>query len=160
MATAQAWILFIVFSATVAEDIKLKYKPATKPVRLFTEEELRGHDGSEEGKPIYMAVKGVVFDVTTGEEFYGKDAAYNALVGKDSTRAVAKMSLDPADLTPDTAGLSEEQLASLESVFEGTYKAKYPIVGYTASRILNEDGSPNQSFKPEDQPHFHLKDEF
>ena len=34
-------------------------------------------------------------------EFYGKDAAYNALVGKDSTRAVAKMSLKPEDLTPD-----------------------------------------------------------
>lgn len=35
-------------------------------------------------------------------EFYGKGAPYNALVGKDSTRAVAKMSLDPADLTSDT----------------------------------------------------------
>ena len=34
-------------------------------------------------------------------EFYGKGAAYNALVGKDSTRAVAKMSLDPKDLTHD-----------------------------------------------------------
>lgn len=33
-------------------------------------------------------------------EFYGKDAPYNALVGKDATRAVAKMSLDPSDLTP------------------------------------------------------------
>ena len=38
-------------------------------------------------------------------EFYGKGAAYNALVGRDSTRAVAKMSLDPADMTPDTVGL-------------------------------------------------------
>lgn len=35
-------------------------------------------------------------------DFYGKGAPYNALVGKDSTRAVAKMSLDPADLTSDT----------------------------------------------------------
>ncbi|XP_027130587.1 neudesin isoform X2 [Larimichthys crocea] len=107
-----------------------------------------------------MAVKGVVFDVTKGKEFYGKDAPYNALVGKDSTRAVAKMSLDPADLTSDTTGLTEEQLKSLDSVFEGTYKSKYPIVGYTASRILNEDGSPNKDFRPEDQPHFRIKDEF
>ncbi|XP_038554299.1 neudesin-like, partial [Micropterus salmoides] len=94
----------------------------------------------QEGQPIYMAVKGVVFDVTNGKEFYGKDAPYNALVGKDSTRAVAKMSLDPADLTPDTTGLTDEQLKSLESIFEDTYKKKYPIVGYTASRILTEDG--------------------
>lgn len=35
-------------------------------------------------------------------EFYGKGAPYNALVGKDSTRAVAKMSLNPEDLTHDT----------------------------------------------------------
>lgn len=40
----------------------------------------------------------VFFNLT---EFYGKGAPYNALVGKDSTRGVAKMSLDPADLTHD-----------------------------------------------------------
>lgn len=34
-------------------------------------------------------------------DFYGKDAPYNLLVGKDSTKAVAKMSLDPDDLTHD-----------------------------------------------------------
>ncbi|XP_051252182.1 neudesin [Dicentrarchus labrax] len=153
-------VLFVVLCTTLAEDVKLKYKASTKPVRLFTEEELRRYDGSEEGQPIYMAIKGVVFDVTKGKEFYGKDAPYNALVGKDSTRAVAKMSLDPEDLTSDTTGLTEEQLTSLDSVFEGTYKTKYPIVGYTASRILTEDGSPNKDFKPEDQPHFQIKDEF
>lgn len=58
------------------------------------------------------------------------------------------------------SGLTEQQLSSLDSIFEGTYKAKYPIVGYTAARILTEDGSPNKDFKPEDQPHFHIKDEF
>lgn len=57
-------------------------------------------------------------------------------------------------------GLTEEQLQSLDSVFEGTYKAKYPIVGYTAARLLNADGSPNKDFKPEDQPRFQTRDEF
>nr|XP_019961208.1 PREDICTED: neudesin [Paralichthys olivaceus] len=152
--------LCVFLCATSARDFKLKFKAATKPVRLFTEEELRRYDGSQDSEPVYMAVKGVVFDVTTGKEFYGKDAPYNALVGKDSTRAVAKMSLDPADLTSDTTGLSEEQLQSLDSIFEGTYKTKYPIVGYTASRILKDDGSPDEDFKPEDQPHFKIKDEF
>ncbi|XP_039992428.1 neudesin [Xiphias gladius] len=160
MATARLCVLLVALRATLANDAGLRYKPATEPVRLFTEEELRRYDGSEEAQPVYMAVKGVVFDVTEGKEFYGKDAPYNALVGKDSTRAVAKMSLDPADLTSDTTGLTEEQLKSLDSIFEGTYKSKYPIVGYTASRILNEDGSPNEDFKPEDQPHFQIKDEF
>ncbi|XP_072545596.1 neudesin [Salminus brasiliensis] len=143
----------------MADEPKIKVKPASKPVRLFTDEDLRRYDGSEEGQPIYMAIKGVVFDVTSGKEFYKKGASYNALVGKDSTRAVAKMSLDPKDLTHDTTGLTEKQLESLERVFTGTYKSKYPIVGYTSRRMLNEDGSPNQDFKPEDQPNFSIKNE-
>ncbi|XP_056424261.1 neudesin isoform X2 [Hyla sarda] len=114
----------------------------------------------QEDQPIYMAVKGAVFDVSAGKEFYGKGAPYNALAGKDSTRAVAKMSLEPEDLISDTTGLTEEQLKSLDDIFENVYKKKYPIIGYTAQRILNEDGSPNPGFKPEDQPHFKIKDEF
>lgn len=57
-------------------------------------------------------------------------------------------------------GLTAKELESLDDVFTRVYKAKYPIVGYTARRILNEDGSPNLDFKPEDQPHFDIKDEF
>jgi len=43
-------------------------------------------------------------------DFYGRDAAYNALVGKDCTRAVAKMSLDPADLISDVVSVSNFSL--------------------------------------------------
>lgn len=157
---AHSVTLCVIISICSAKDNVTKIKNASKPVRLFTEEELKRYDGSEDGQPIYMAIKGVVFDVTTGKEFYGKGAPYNALVGKDSTRAVAKMSLDPADFTHDTTGLTEKQLQSLEQIFTGTYKAKYPIVGYTSRHVLNEDGSPNKDFKPEDQPHFSIKDEF
>lgn len=57
-------------------------------------------------------------------------------------------------------GLTTEELQSLDETFNNVYKAKYPIVGYTAQRILNEDGSPNLDFRPEDQPHFNIKDEF
>lgn len=160
MGTVKLCIAFILIAWTVAGDRVLKYKSDSKPVRLFTDEDLGRYDGTEEGQPIYMAVKGVVFDVTKGKEFYGKDAPYNALVGKDSSRAVAKMSLQPEDLTSDTTGLTEDELRSLDSVFEDTYKAKYPIVGYTAARILNEDGSPNQDFRPEHQPDLHVKEEF
>ncbi|EDL12997.1 neuron derived neurotrophic factor [Mus musculus] len=64
--------------------------------------QLRGLQKGQEDQPIYLAVKGVVFDVTSGKEFYGRGAPYNALAGKDSSRGVAKMSLDPADLTHDT----------------------------------------------------------
>ncbi|XP_065535453.1 neudesin [Lathamus discolor] len=54
---------------------ELRFRPpAEAPVRLFTEPELARYDGQQEGQPIYLAVKGVVFDVTSGKEFYGKGA--------------------------------------------------------------------------------------
>lgn len=39
-------------------------------MRLFTEEELVRFGWKEEDGPIYMAVKGAVFDVTSAKEFY------------------------------------------------------------------------------------------
>lgn len=47
MKTVRVCVLVFVLSVTFAEDIKLKYKPSHKPVRLFTEEELQRYDGSE-----------------------------------------------------------------------------------------------------------------
>ncbi|KAH9502598.1 hypothetical protein Btru_073873 [Bulinus truncatus] len=101
-----------------------------KPVRIFTAAELKKYDGSNEKEPIYMGIKGVVFDVTEGKRFYGKGESYNALVGIDCTRAVAKMSLEPEDLTSDITGLEDSYLTALDETFEGTYMAKYPVVGY------------------------------
>ncbi|XP_077194855.1 neudesin [Paroedura picta] len=157
---ALALLLLCCPGGRAEQELRFKPPPRQRPVRLFTEAELARYNGQEEGQPIYIAVKGVVFDVTSGKEFYEKGASYNALVGKDSTRGIAKMSLDPADLTHDTMGLTTEELQSLDDTFNNVYKAKYPIVGYTAQRILNEDGSPNSDFKPEDQPHFNIKEEF
>lgn len=43
---------------------------------------------------IYIAIKGRVFDVSSGVEFYGpKSGGYNALAGQDASRALGVMSL-------------------------------------------------------------------
>ncbi|ESO03388.1 hypothetical protein HELRODRAFT_173681 [Helobdella robusta] len=105
--------------------------PDWKKSEVYDKERLAKHDGSNPNLPILMAIKGVVFDVSSGRGFYGKDGPYNALVGKDSSRAVAMMSLDPKDLNDNLEGLSDEYLKSLDNTFTDTYLAKYPIVGYT-----------------------------
>ncbi|KAI0222618.1 Neudesin [Lamellibrachia satsuma] len=99
-------------------------------MKIFTDQEIANYNGLQEDKPIYMAVKGVVFDVTEGKSFYGKNSPYNALAGKDATFAVAKMSLQPEDLKSDISSLSDEDLKELDSTYEQVYKAKYPVVGY------------------------------
>jgi len=99
-------------------------------VKVFTDSDIAQFDGSDPSLPLLMAVKGVVFDVTKGKEFYGPGKSYNALVGKDCTQAVAKMSLDPKDLNNNVDTLTDSQLKALDEIFTGTYRAKYPVVGY------------------------------
>lgn len=47
MSTLGKCFLVALIYATLAEDFKLKHQPASKPVRLFTEEELTRYDGSQ-----------------------------------------------------------------------------------------------------------------
>lgn len=47
MATTYICVFTIFFCVTLAEDVNLKYKATSKPVRLFTEEDLKRYDGSE-----------------------------------------------------------------------------------------------------------------
>ncbi|EGD74944.1 SP2 protein [Salpingoeca rosetta] len=101
----------------------------TLPQTAFTAEDLKKYDGRDPELPILISLKGIVYDVTAGKRFYGPGASYNALVGKDSTRAVGLWSLDEKDLTDDISDFTEEQLAGLNEVIETVYKAKYPVVG-------------------------------
>lgn len=109
-------------------------------VRSFDAEELATHDGSDPARPILMAVRGIVFDVSSGDRFYGAGAQYNALVGRDSSRAVARMSLEPADLEGDCDALDTAQWQFLAKVLEETYLAKYPIVGHLTGGYFFPDG--------------------
>ncbi|XP_065833652.1 uncharacterized protein [Oscarella lobularis] len=101
------------------------------PQRTFSAEELAQYDGSDPEKPIYMAVKGVVFDVTKGREFYGKEGTYNVMAGKDPSHAIAKWSLEVDDIHDNIDSLSSEQKAELDKIFRDVYQAKYPVVGRT-----------------------------
>ena len=48
---------------------------------------LRQYDGSD-GRPIYVAIKGQIYDVSAKKEMYGKGAGYNVFAGKDASRGL------------------------------------------------------------------------
>lgn len=55
--------------------------------------QLAAYDGSDPSKPIYVAIKGRIFDVTPKKEMYGKGAGYNVFAGKDASKGLGMFSL-------------------------------------------------------------------
>jgi membrane-associated progesterone receptor component len=47
-------------------------------MRDMTMEELAEGDGKDPAKPIYIAIRGIVYDVSTGRQFYGPDGGCGA----------------------------------------------------------------------------------
>jgi membrane-associated progesterone receptor component len=87
--------------------------------------ELAAYDGSDPGKPLLIAVRGQVYDVTRGRDFYGSGGPYGMFAGKDCTRALAKVSFDAELFTGDLEGLEPDELDKLEEwieMFEGKYR--------------------------------------
>lgn len=63
----------------------------------LTETELRSFDGTDETKPIYLAIDGTIYDVSASPTFYGPGGHYHHFVGRDATRAWVTECWDSAD---------------------------------------------------------------
>lgn len=115
--------------------------PVPEPVEVgeITEEELRQYDGSDPEKPLLMAIKGQIYDVSQGRMFYGPGGAYALFAGKDASRALAKMSFEPQDLTGDISGLTPIELSSLND-WEYKFTSKYVKVGTIRRAVPAEEG--------------------
>ncbi|KAF5100399.1 hypothetical protein D0Z00_001258 [Geotrichum galactomycetum] len=111
-----------------------------KPVLFkdFTPTVLAKFNG-EGRKPVLMAVKGDVLDVTAGKSFYGPGGPYSNFAGRDASRGLAKNSFDDDVLTPldepiDTLeDLTAEEKEALDE-WHTKLKGKYIHVG----RLVNE----------------------
>ena len=55
--------------------------------RTFSEAELAQFDGSSPGQPVYLAIDGDVYDVTSGRRTYGPGGSYHFFAGRDAARA-------------------------------------------------------------------------
>lgn len=95
---------------------------------LMSEEELQTYDGSDPNKPLLMAIKGHVYDVSPSRLFYGPGGPYALFAGRDASRALALMSFDPNDLTGNIEGLEPSELEVLQD-WEYKFQEKYAKVG-------------------------------
>jgi len=129
-------------------DVKMAFsKPAQRPppaeVQLeLTRDELAKFDATNPDEPVYIAVKGVIYDASSKRESYVPGASYNCFAGKDCARALATMSLKPENCVPDIDGLTPEQLKILDD-WVTYYADRYPVVG----RVVD---SPKSGAPPAD----------
>ncbi|KIJ18556.1 hypothetical protein PAXINDRAFT_167152 [Paxillus involutus ATCC 200175] len=99
--------------------------PKHDPITL---EELAQYDGSDELKPIYVSIKGDVFDVTRKRDVYGKGASYNIFAGKDGSRGLGKSSLKVEDAVSDYSTLPDNEMKVLDD-WHSFFTKRYNIVG-------------------------------
>ncbi|CAM6011978.1 unnamed protein product [Sphagnum balticum] len=103
-------------------------RPAPVQIGVVTAEELRQYDGSDPTKPLLMAIKSHIYDVSQSRAFYGPGGPYALFAGRDTSRALAKMSFEEKDLTGDLEGLNATELEALTD-WEYRFMSKYVKVG-------------------------------
>ncbi|KAA1118757.1 hypothetical protein PGT21_004786 [Puccinia graminis f. sp. tritici] len=95
---------------------------------VFTPQELSQFDGSDPSKPIYVAIKGIVFDVSNKREVYGPGGSYHVFAGKDGSKGLGQSSLKVEDAIADYSSLSEAELKVLDD-WVAFFKKRYNILG-------------------------------
>ncbi|KAF9132351.1 hypothetical protein BGX30_012699 [Mortierella sp. GBA39] len=109
-------------------------KHAALVFREYTPKDLEPFNGSTPETRILMAVKGNVYDVTRGRNFYGPEGPYGNFAGRDASRGLAKNSFDKEMLSPidgpiDTlTDLDDDEKESLND-WAGHFEGKYQLVG-------------------------------
>jgi predicted heme/steroid binding protein len=70
----------------------------------LTDEELRAYDGTDPSKPIYLALNGTIYDVSSNPKTYGPGGSYHFFAGRDAARAYLTGCFQE-DQTPDLRGV-------------------------------------------------------
>jgi membrane-associated progesterone receptor component len=82
----------------------------------------------------------IVYFMALCRMFYGPGGPYALFAGKDASRALAKMSFEPQDLTGDISGLGPFELDALQD-WEYKFMSKYVKVGTVKKTVPVEDGN-------------------
>lgn len=80
---------------------------------LFTEAGLAKFDGSDPTKPLYVAIDGIVYDVSSNRRTYGPGGSYGFMSGRDAARAFGTGCFKEHQ-THDLRGLDEDEQRGVE----------------------------------------------
>ncbi|GAA5836080.1 hypothetical protein JCM3766R1_001960 [Sporobolomyces carnicolor] len=94
----------------------------------FTKAELAKYNGADPSTPIYVAIKGKIYDVSAKRDMYGPGCGYNVFTGKDASKALGKSSLKAEDADSDYSSLTDEEKKVLDD-WEKYFAKRYNIVG-------------------------------
>eukprot|EP00928_Gymnodinium_smaydae_P010587 TRINITY_DN13990_c0_g1_i1.p1 TRINITY_DN13990_c0_g1~~TRINITY_DN13990_c0_g1_i1.p1 ORF type:complete len:525 (-),score=102.31 TRINITY_DN13990_c0_g1_i1:202-1725(-) len=115
--------------------------PSSELLEL-TLEELHGFVGADGGR-ILLSIKRELLDVSAGREIYGPGGGYSLFAGREVSRCLGTMSLEPDGLDdlrwePDNA--EEEQTLNN---WQEKLKEKYPVAGrlVKSDAAISEDGT-------------------
>jgi predicted heme/steroid binding protein len=101
----------------------------------MTKDELIEMNG-EDGKPLYLAIRGRIYDVSEGRKFYGKGRSYHHFIGRDATRAFATNCKLKACLVSNLDGLSKADKKEIDRWVElYEFHDKYSYVG----KLISDD---------------------
>lgn len=113
--------------------------PDPNHLPYMTREQLAKFDGTSEtipagfaAAPCYIGAGSKVYDASFGGlTFYGPGGPYHKFAGKDASRALSKMSLDDADLAPNstTDDLTDKERKVLADWIKKYEQKQYPVVG-------------------------------
>ena len=96
-------LLLAYYRLRPAAPVALPKGPPPVVFQTYTPRTLLKNNG-ENGKPVYLAVRGKVYDVSPGKNFYGPGGPYENFAGRDATRGLAYQSFDEDVLTKDLDG--------------------------------------------------------
>jgi predicted heme/steroid binding protein len=120
--------------------IKTRDDMNAEELLTLTSEELSEYTG-EDGGPLYLGIKGRVYDVSAKEDFYGEDGRYSLFVGKDATHAFATGCLQDTEecVNSSIEGLNEKELREVDRWVE-LYEThdKYTFVGFLVDDPVNK----------------------
>ncbi|KAF4553743.1 Cytochrome b5-like Heme/Steroid-binding domain-containing protein 2 [Elsinoe fawcettii] len=129
--------LFLVALWTRFKPAAAQTLPAPPPptvFKTFTPPTLLPYNGSDRPE-VYLAVRGRVFDVSSGRNFYGPGGPYQNFAGRDASRGLACGSFDEDMLTKDLQGplddlkgLGPEEMDAMRG-WEERFSEKYLVVG-------------------------------